>query len=599
MPWERTVGAIAIAAAIVAFAVTVRAHFLAHPGFLAVQKADFILGPIGVGLYWHHRRPHNRLGLLLIAYGLVCIPYVLESVSSPWLFTTGTMAEAAIIPLSISLVLAFPSGRLDGLPERLIIAGALLGYTVPYLVWLLASPEQLIPRLSLSGCRGVCPDNPFAVWSTPSWYSWSVQYLRAALICVDVAAVVVVLSRFVNATPPRRRALAIGAPIALVYLVAQILYQTHQVIDSRYAQPTVQNLTGPYQWTIAGARAAPWYGFLFALIAAELYAGRVLRTLVRDASRHPSLRELEGMLRRPLGDPGLRLGFRDLATRRWVDADGGVLAPGKGQRLTEFERDSRLAVAVVHDEQLSEDPELLGTAAEMALLALEHTELEAAQRESLRELAESRERLVNASDRERRKLERDLHDGAQARLTSIQIRLDVARETVADDRLAGELNAISLEATAAIDELRTLSHGIYPTVLRSMGLVAALKSLAMRATIPVIVADEGIGRCSAAVEAAIYFCCVEGVQNAMKHAGAGATVTVTLGRDEEGVRFAIADDGVGMRELPAGKGDGLVGMRDRIGAVGGQLEISSAPGFGTALRGSIPSNRLVAEPGAR
>jgi signal transduction histidine kinase len=587
------VGAIAIAAAIVAFAVTVRAGFLEHPGWLAVQKADFILGPIGVGLYWHHRRPHNRLGLLLIAYGLVCIPYVLESISSPWLFTTGTMAEAAIIPLSITLVLAFPSGRLDGLAERVIIACAVLGYTLPYLVWLLASPLELIPRLSLSGCRGLCPSNPFAIWSTPSWYSWSVEYLRAALIFVDVSAVVVVLSRFVNATPPRRRALAIGAPIALLYLIAQIVYQTHQVINGHYAQPTVQNLTGPYQWTIAGARAAPWYGFLFALIAAELYAGRVLRRLVGDALRRPSLGDLEGMLRGPLGDPGLRLGFRNPTRSGWVDADGGVLAPGKGQRLTEFERD-RLAVAIVHDVQLAEDPELLWTAAEIALLALEHTELEAAQKESLRRLAESRARLVKASDRERRKLERDLHDGAQARLTSIQIRLELAREMAADERLAEELDAIGLDASAAIDELRSLSHGIYPTVLRSRGLVAALRSLAMRATIPIAVTDGGIGRCSAAVEAAIYFCCAEAVQNAIKHAGPGATVSIDLGRDHAGIRFTIADDGVGMSESAVGKGDGLVGMRDRIGAVGGELVISSAPGCGTTLRGTIPASRLAA-----
>jgi signal transduction histidine kinase len=386
--------------------------------------------------------------------------------------------------------------------------------------------------------------------------------------------------------------LAIGAPIALVYLIAQIVYQTNQLINGHYAQPTVQNLTGPYQWTIAGARALPWYGFLFALIAAELYAGRVLRTLVRDAGRRPSLGDLEGMLRRPLGDPGLRLGFRDPTTRDWVDADGGVLVPGNGQRLTEFARESSLAVAVVHDAQLSEDPELLGAAAEIALLAVEHAKLEAAQMESLRELAESRARLVNASDRERRKLERDLHDGAQARLTSIRIRLDVARETAADGPLSEELDAIRLDATAAIDELRALSHGIYPTVLRSMGLVAALRSLAMRGTIPITVADEGIGRLAAAVEAAIYFCCAEGVQNAMKHAGADATVMISLGRDKDGIHFAIADDGVGMPEPPVGKGDGLIGMRDRIGAVGGELEISSVVGGGTALRGLIPSGAL-------
>ena len=592
--WERAVGVIAIAAAILAFTITVRAHFLAHPAFLAVQKVDFILGPIGVGLYWHHRRPHNRLGLLLIAYGLVCIPYVLESFSSPWLFTTGTMAEAAIIPLSITLVLAFPSGRLDGRPERVIIAGALLGYTLPYVIWLLASPEQLIPRLSLSGCRDLCPENPFAIWPTPSWYSWSVEYLRAALICVDIAAVVLVLSRFVNATPPRRRSLAIGAPIALLYLVAQIVYQLHQVFDTRYAQPTVQNLTGPYQWTIAVARAAPWYGFLFALIAAELYAGRVLRTLVRDVLRRPSLSDLEDMLRRPLGDPGLRLGFRDAKTRGWVDADGGVLAPDKGQRLTEFERDSNLAVAVVHDEQLSEDPELLSTAAEVALLALEHTELEAAQKEALRELSASRARIVQTGDRERRKLELDLHDGAQQRLLAVQMKLALLRERTDDQDLSTELDQIGDDAASAIDELRKLAHGIYPVELRDNGVGAGLRTYVGSAPIPIEVVDSGFGRCEPEVEACIYFCALEAVQNAIKHAGRGVRVTISLYREADTAQFIVQDDGVGFDAEAAGDGLGLVSIRDRLAALGGDLAISSVPGEGTSVRGEIPHVRQVA-----
>ncbi|HSC51486.1 MAG TPA: ATP-binding protein [Gaiellaceae bacterium] len=586
--WEPVVGAIAIAGAVVAFAITVRADFLAHPGWLAVQKADFILGPIGVGLYWHHRRPHNRLGLLLIAYGLVSIPYVLESISWPWLFTSGTMAEAAMIPLSITLVLAFPSGRLDGLPERSIIAGALVGYTLPYLVWLLASPDQLIPRLSLSGCRGVCPHNPFAIWSTPSWYPASVEFLRAALICVDVSAVLLVLSRFVNATPPRRRALAIGAPIALVYLIAQIVYQTNQVIDRHYAQPTVQNLTGPYQWTIAGARALPWYGFLFALIAAELYAGRVLRTVVRDASRHPSLGDLEGMLRRPLGDPGLRLGFRSPTTGGWVDADGGVLAPGADQRLTEFERAPGQAVAIVHDVQLAEDPELLETAAEIALLALENAELESAWKDSLRDLSDSRARIVQAGDRERRKLELDLHDGAQQRLLAVQMKLALARERTRDQELAAKLDEIGGDAASAVDDLRKLAHGIYPSELREGGVGAGLRSYVGSAPVPIEVVDRGFGRCDPEVEACIYFCALEAVQNAVKHAGRDIRVEIVLRREGPTARFAVHDDGVGFDPEAERDGLGLVSMRDRLAALGGELAISSVPGEGTTVRGAVP-----------
>jgi signal transduction histidine kinase len=125
-------------------------------------------------------------------------------------------------------------------------------------------------------------------------------------------------------------------------------------------------------------------------------------------------------------------------------------------------------------------------------------------------------------------------------------------------------------------------------VLNSFGLHEALRAFASKSPIPVAVADTGIGRCPRTIEAAIYFCAMEAVQNAIKHAGDGARVTITLGRDEHGVRFAIADDGVGMTEPSSRDGEGLIGMRDRIGAVGGELEISSRPGAGTTVRGTIP-----------
>jgi signal transduction histidine kinase len=251
---------------------------------------------------------------------------------------------------------------------------------------------------------------------------------------------------------------------------------------------------------------------------------------------------------------------------------------------------------MVHDAQLSDEPELLEAAGEVVLLALENAELEAAQSQSLRALAESRARLVTASDRERRRLERDLHDGAQQRLTAIQIRLRLAAERVEDEQLAAQLEAISRDAKAAVDELRELSHGIYPTVLRSAGPAMALRALAMRATIPVLVSDGGIGRYPSPVEAAIYFCCAEAVQNATKHAGDGATVAVSLAPFPDGIRFTVSDDGVGMSESRGTTGDGLVGMRDRIGAVGGELEISSAPGRGTKVHGWVPADPLPTDP---
>ena len=171
-------------------------------------------------------------------------------------------------------------------------------------------------------------------------------------------------------------------------------------------------------------------------------------------------------------------------------------------------------------------------------------------------------------------------------------------EKLRDERVAKQLEDISVDASEAVEELRTLSHGIYPTVLRSAGPVMALRALALRTPIPMVVADRGIGRSSSSVEAAIYFCCAEAVQNAIKHAGDGATVAVSLDRDDEELRFTVADDGVGMAAATAGGGDGLVGMRDRVGAVGGELEISSTPGGGTTVHGSIPASRLPVPAGA-
>jgi hypothetical protein len=129
--------------------------------------------------------------------------------------------------------------------------------------------------------------------------------------------------KFISGTPPRRRALALGAPIALLFLAMQATYRTMYLID--YSDPTAQPVRSAIQWTFAGARAWVWYGFLLALIAAELFAGRTLRRLVGDSLGRPPLRELETMVRGPLGDPGLRLGFWRPRSHDWGDADGEVL----------------------------------------------------------------------------------------------------------------------------------------------------------------------------------------------------------------------------------------------------------------------------------
>lgn len=208
--------------------------------------------------------------------------------------------------------------------------------------------------------------------------------------------------------------------------------------------------------------------------------------------------------------------------------------------------------------------------------------------ELVQELRAARERIRAAGERERRRIERDLHDGAQQSLMAIEVKVALVREQVDDERLAGKLDEIAAEAAVAVEALRALAHGIYPAVLVDRGVSDALRSFAATAAIPVRVATTDVGRFSAPVEAALYFCAVEAIQNATKHAGPSPNVEVTLAEKPDTVEFRIDDDGRGFDTTAATDGEGLVNMIDRIGALGGTLEVASRPGEGTTIMASVP-----------
>ncbi len=194
--WELAPAIIALAAAVVAFLTTLDAGFLAYPGWLAVQKADFILGPIGVGLYWRHRRPHNSLGLLLIVLGLLGVAYILQSSTVPALFGIGLLSEFVIAFWTVVVILAFPSGRLDGFVARLIAAVMLIGVVIPGLVFCLTAPS-LVPSLPIAGCKTVCPRNGLAVWSPPSWLPHLLHVAEVVAIAVALATIALLVWRLV------------------------------------------------------------------------------------------------------------------------------------------------------------------------------------------------------------------------------------------------------------------------------------------------------------------------------------------------------------------------------------------------------------------
>jgi signal transduction histidine kinase len=236
--------------------------------------------------------------------------------------------------------------------------------------------------------------------------------------------------------------------------------------------------------------------------------------------------------------------------------------------------------------------------AQRAELTVHNAQLDSALQESLEglrrqaaELQASRARIVAAADSERRRIERNLHDGAQQHLTALAIKLRLASELAGQDggALTKSLEDLSGEVSDAARELRDLAHGIYPPLLAESGLPAALAAAASRSTLPTTVDAADLGRYPAEVEATVYFCCLEAIQNACKHAGEGATLALRLREDAGRLTFDVVDDGKGFDAQGRGLGAGFRNMADRLGALGGSLKVESAPQRGTTVSGTIPA----------
>jgi signal transduction histidine kinase len=295
-------------------------------------------------------------------------------------------------------------------------------------------------------------------------------------------------------------------------------------------------------------------------------------------------------LARALGDPTLELALWLPERRSYVDAAGRPLSlprAGSDRALTVLGPADAPVAALVHDPVLLERRALLTSAGAAARLALENERLQAELRAQLAELRASRARIVTAGDEERRRLERDLHDGAQQRLLSLGLALQLARAKLGPEAngaadLLGEADA---ELRAALDELRELARGIHPAILTEQGLGAALRSLAERSPVPVTIKCVPERRLPDAAEAATYFLVSEALANVAKHADAtrvGVSVLDVDGR----IVVDVVDDGIGGAD-PSG-GSGLRGLADRVHALEGDLEFESADGSGTRLHAEIP-----------
>ena len=302
-----------------------------------------------------------------------------------------------------------------------------------------------------------------------------------------------------------------------------------------------------------------------------------------------------------VGADRTRVWLRDGGTLRpaasWPKSDPAEPVPMSGDELPELGADGSrfpvrhqgellgaISVAMPASEPLSPTQDkLLRDVADQAGLVLRNVAL-------LEDLRTSRRRLVAAQDEERRRLERNIHDGAQQQLVAISVKLRLLEQLVSRDpeRAASAATELQADATDALENLRDLARGIYPPLLADKGLAAALESQARKSPMPVSVEQDGIGRYSQDVEAAVYFCTLEALQNVAKYARA-SVAKIVLGEAEGRLTFAVIDDGAGFDPETAGRGAGLTNMRDRLEALGGRLEIRSAPGAGTTVAGTIPT----------
>jgi signal transduction histidine kinase len=301
------------------------------------------------------------------------------------------------------------------------------------------------------------------------------------------------------------------------------------------------------------------------------------------------MRELRDVMAEALDDTSLELGTWDAARSRWVDADQRELrlpaadAPGRVARVLQDAENRPIAV-LVHDRALLEEPLLVD-----ALASSMHGAIASLQTESA--LAGERAHSAAVAEEERRRIERDLHDGAQQRLLALRMKLGVTGRLLENDprRAAALIAEMGPDIDAAISELRALAHGIAPPLLAERGLATALAEAASHAAIPVATALEDVGRAEPAAERAIYFCCVEALQNAAKHAGSDATAKLTLARDGAALTFSVEDNGRtedGARRMA--EGHGIQNMRARVIALGGSLDVSADDGSGVRVFGRIP-----------
>ncbi|MGD9957304.1 MAG: sensor histidine kinase [Candidatus Nanopelagicales bacterium] len=512
---------------------------------------------IGSGLAARRQRPENRLGILMVLIGFAWFATFLVEAEATVPATIGEALGSVYLAGFVLLVLAFPTGRLRGRLDRALVAAAVVLVTVVQVAWLAAEGGVADAIL---------------------------QAQRAAGVVLSLFTVALLVRRWARASAPERRAVAPVLWVASAMFAALAVSVANDILGEPLGDAPV--------WTQQLVFACIPVAVLAVLVRRRLARGAVAGLVVElGGPAAPADLHLRDALARALGDPSLEVAYWVPASGRYVGADGSPLRlpePGREDRAsTVVERDGAPVAALIHDPALSDEGDLVRSVCAAAGLTLENARLQADLRARLAELQASRARLVEATDAERRRIERDLHDGTQQRLVAIAMALGLAESRLAADPSAAGplLGEARRDLVDAMRELRELTQGIRPALLVERGLGAALEGMAARAALPVRAEVDVPGRLPEQVEGAAWFVASEALANAAKHSHA-AEVRLAASVHEGVLVLEVADDGIG--GAAAGGGSGLRGLADRVEALGGRLTVSSPPGRGSTLRAEIP-----------
>jgi signal transduction histidine kinase len=582
------IGAAAFALCVLAVAETAASAPAGARFDRAVIEALIVGVPMAAGVYGLLTPRTFRFGAMLVGAGAIWSLTAFAESSDSVLYSLGRVSAWLIFPLIVYLMLVYPDGRLAPGPDRKLFAA------VAALIALLFIGSALLveaypPQTPWASCDGNCPPNAFLVLdSEPALMDSVVQPLRELLAIVLLLGVAVSrIARYRVAGPMQRRVIG---PVMVASVVSAVMLALYLLIRRAVPGTQVVDVLG---WLWAMTIPAIASAFLIGLVRRRTILGEVLTRVSLELSRRLDRTQLRSTLATAFDDPTVDVLVPE-APGHWRDTNGQLTSEAaiaeSGGCLTPIADDGRVIAALVHGEGFDDDDDELLTAVRSLVVAtVHHEQLMAEHAGSLHDLEMSRKRIARAADLERSRIERDIHDGAQQRLIALRIQLSVAEELALSDPQAGAaaLHAIGDDIEATLEELRELAHGVYPSVLGDRGLHDALRAVLVRSPVPARLLAHGITRHPPEVETAVYYTCVEAVQNAFKHAGPASGVWVSL-RQNHDLAFEVRDDGVGFVPPAGDYNGGLGNMRDRVEAIGGHLTIDSSPGHGTRIRGTVP-----------